>query len=74
MAFAHIFELPDCTGHTTRLHGGRASNFGASAHFVTTSLHGGNEPDDGCFFPAENRSFSIILLLCTYYILAFNAT
>jgi len=68
-----------CTYITTRLYGahyqtvgGRSSNLWASAHSLTTRQHGGNYPDDGSFFPVENRSFSKILY--TYYTLAFTAT
>ena len=57
--------------HITRLHGG-FFNLRASAQFLDYQTAGGYHPDDGCFFP-ENRPFSI-LLLCTYYTLAFTAT
>ena len=45
---------------------------GAFDYFLTTRLHGIDHPDDGRIFPAENRSFSLILLW-TYCNLARSA-
>jgi len=57
---------------TTRMYGGTLPdctvafypNLGASAHFLTTRLHGATTLMMAAFFPVENRSFSMILL-CT---------